>query len=280
MENNRMIKALAVITPVAATTAYYLFKNREIPEPSGEAYQELPKLPYEKNPNKHIITKTPKTIGIIGAGISGLIGAKILKAQGYDVEVIEKNSGPGGVWYECYDGSGLQGDKYSYNLPDYQFSDSDPLYPKQPLIKAWIEKMLDEFDIRKLIRFNTEVVTITQNQDETWKVVFKEGGFKDYDFLIISTGICTRPNLPNINGIENFNGTVIHSSEFINAKKLCDGKKVIVVGGGKSAFDVMNASVDYGGTVTGVVKKIGHSFPFDSKPLGIPLGFTLCSRFY
>lgn len=93
----KMKKSLLFVLPPITAFSYYLFAERDLPKPVGPPYQPLPKVPYEDHPNKHIITKIPKTICIIGAGLSGLIGAKILRHQGYDIEVIDKNPGPGGV---------------------------------------------------------------------------------------------------------------------------------------------------------------------------------------
>ncbi|CAG9310768.1 unnamed protein product [Blepharisma stoltei] len=268
---------LAFLLP-SIGAGYYLFSKRTLPEPTGKPYQELPKASYEDHPNKHIISKIPKTIGIIGAGMSGLISAKTFRTQGYEVEVIEKRPGPGGVWYENFDNSGLQGTKDTYFLPDYPFPDNYPPFPRRQQIKDWIDGLVKKFDLSPLIKFNTEVKSVTQNPDETWKLTFKDGTSKNYDFLVVCSGFNDIPKIPQYKGQENFKGKILHSSEFINAKVHCQGKKVIVIGAGKSAFDIMSTSVDYGGEVLGLVRKIGYAYPVNPKPYGIPFEFTTYSR--
>ena len=40
-----------------------------------------------------------KTVGIIGAGVSGVATAIHLKKAGLDVKVFERNAHIGGIWY-------------------------------------------------------------------------------------------------------------------------------------------------------------------------------------
>ena len=65
-------------------------------------YTLLPTISHP-NPNPNLLTKKPKTICIIGAGMAGLVTAKELTIQGYEVEVLDSQLGPGGVWYDPYD---------------------------------------------------------------------------------------------------------------------------------------------------------------------------------
>jgi len=95
----------------------------------------------------------------------------------------------------------------------------------------------------------------------------------------VAAGLHNNPNIPNFKGQEKFKGKILHSSQFINAKHLCENKKVIVVGSGKSAFDIMNTTLEYGGKPTGLIRTVGYSFPENEKPFGIPLWATLLSRF-
>ena len=43
--------------------------------------------------------QTIKSVAVVGAGISGVVSAKHLKAAGLNVTVFERSAGPGGVWY-------------------------------------------------------------------------------------------------------------------------------------------------------------------------------------
>lgn len=79
------------------STLFYLLRTTRRASPTAAPYQELEEVPFSSHPNKHQLSKIPETIGILGAGVSGLLTCKTLLEQGYSVEVLEKNSDIGGV---------------------------------------------------------------------------------------------------------------------------------------------------------------------------------------
>lgn len=268
------------IIGLAAGAITYLYLNQELPEiPTiGEPYQILPRASISDHPNLNLISKIPNTIGIIGGGIGGSITAKTLVQQGYNVEVLEKNPSPGGLWYHNYDGSGLQFHYSHYNLPDFAFPPtSDPL-PKSAQVVEFIQSYIQHFNIQKNFQFNTSVKEIRKNSDDTWTVLTDKGE-KQYDFLILCTGPYNKPFVPGFDGAENFKGVKMHSSEFVNAEELCKGKKVVVVGSGKSAFDIMGQAYKYGASVTGIMRKAHWFMPPDLTILGMNKGTFVASRF-
>ena len=58
-------------------------------------------------------------IAIIGAGISGIAAANILKKSGHDVVVFEKSTDVGGVWAVAYPEVSLQNTGLQYRLSDF-----------------------------------------------------------------------------------------------------------------------------------------------------------------
>ena len=123
-----MRRAAITLTSLAGAY-YYVHKPRPVVQVTGEPYQELSKAAYANHPNKHFLSKVPETIGIIGGGVAGLCTAKELLTQGYAVEVLEKNSGLGGVWFENYADARLQGHYTSYLFPDFGFPEDVEQYP-------------------------------------------------------------------------------------------------------------------------------------------------------
>ncbi|OMJ72686.1 hypothetical protein SteCoe_28820 [Stentor coeruleus] len=258
---------------------YFYFK---IPLPGfqikGEPYQLLPKASKSDHPNKHFLTSLPmKTICIIGGGIAGCITAKTLTQQGYQVEVLDKNPSFGGLWYKNYDGSGLQYQREHYNIPDFPFESKED-FPHSPEIVKYIESYAEKFGIKPYFKFNTKVENIKQELDKTWTVITEEGK-KNYDFLILCTGSYNKPYIPKIHGSERFKGKILHSSEFINVENEYKGKKIIVIGSGKSAFDVINQARKYGADVSAVMHRIHWLVPLDIDFFGIPLCYLNLSRF-
>ncbi len=59
-----------------------------------------------------------KTVGIVGAGVAGLVTAKTLLAQGLDCTLFERGPALGGVWADGYSNFGVQVQKELYEFPD------------------------------------------------------------------------------------------------------------------------------------------------------------------
>lgn len=269
-------KRLILISAGATGYILYNFNYPQI-QTVGEPYQILPKASLSDHPNLNLITKHPTKIGIIGGGISGSITAKTLIQQGYNVEVLDKNSSFGGLWHNNYDGSGLQFHHCHYNLPDYSFPPNTPSLPKSPEVTKFIESYVKHFNIQKNFQFNTNVLNIKKNNDETWTVCTDKGE-KQYDFVILCTGPYNKPFIPSFKGKENYKGTIMHSSEFVNSEKLCKGKKVLVVGSGKSAFDIIGQANQYGANVSALMRKAHWFMSPELSILGINRAVFTASR--
>lgn len=58
---------------------------------------------------------------VIGAGVAGLVAAKVLHRDGFDVTVFEKEATSGGVWCEAraYPGLCTNDPKEFYSYADY-----------------------------------------------------------------------------------------------------------------------------------------------------------------
>ena len=273
------MRQVAIGGCLATTVISYLtFRTQPTPSPEGPAYQKLPQTPYDRHANQHFLTKIPRTIGIIGGGSAGLVTAKVLSEQGFQVEVLEKNSRTGGVWAENYEGAGLQGPFPHFNMPDHVFPPGTPMFPKLDIVREFLDSYIERFNLAPLVSLNSEVEEVTQTPDGGWTVGLKGGGVKKYDFLVLSTGQFYRPHIPAIPGLASFTGKSIHSFDLRNAKVLCGGKRVVVIGGGKSGFDAMNVSSESGGTVTGVVRKRIWAAQLDRTLFGYPLFVLVTNR--
>lgn len=97
--------------------------------------------------------------------------------------------------------------------------------------------------------------------DGSWTLTLQNGTTKTDDFLVLSTGQFFRPYIPDIPGLNSFQGKVLHSFYVRDAKELFSGKQVVVVGGRKSAHDIMKLAVENGGKVTGVMREISWTMP-------------------
>ena len=88
---------------------------------------------------------------------------------------------------------------------------------------------------------------------------------------MLCTGLYHNPVVPFFKGQEKFEGKIVHSSEVKDSKSLTGGKKVIIVGGDKSSWDMIKLSCRHSDKVTNVLRKAHLSFPIKGGYfLGLP----------
>ncbi|QSJ17882.1 FAD-dependent oxidoreductase [Nostoc sp. UHCC 0702] len=196
---------------------------------------------------------TIQHICIIGAGISGLVAAKTFIEEGYTVTIFEKQKKVGGVWEKSRTYSGLttQNPRDTYAFSDYPMPASYLEWPTAEQMRDYLESYAQNFGILEKIRFQTEVVHLERktNIQAKWLVTINfqddsNGEIKqqkyEFDFVLICNGLFHIPKIPLLPGKEEFiasGGQVLHSTEFNDSCQI-NGKRVIVVGFGKSATDI------------------------------------------
>jgi cation diffusion facilitator CzcD-associated flavoprotein CzcO len=202
-----------------------------------------------------------KRVCVIGAGVSGLVTANILKADGFDVVVFDQASSIGGVWtaVRTYPELRTNTTREQYAFSDFPYPETVDDFPTAEQVRSYLEAYVDHFDLRDLLRLSTEVVSIahaaanTQQSHPGFRVVVRPTGESGesaepetlhFDVVAVCNGVFSEPYVPHIEGIERFTGQVLHSSQLTDAA-LVAGKRVIVVGAGKSALDCATLAVQH-----------------------------------
>ncbi len=188
---------------------------------------------------------------VIGAGVAGLVSAKVLKHDGFDVTVFEKDSTIGGVWSRsrAYPGLRTNNPRETYAFSDFPYPDTSAEFPTAAEVRAYLQSYAEHFGIESRIRLSTEVVSISRrppgNGNDShpgFRVAVRaanegaEPETHEVDFVVVCNGVFSRPHVPQLEGAERFDGLQLHSSEVVDPEVL-GGKRVVVVGAGKSALD-------------------------------------------
>jgi dimethylaniline monooxygenase (N-oxide forming) len=183
-----------------------------------------------------------KRVGIIGAGVAGLSTTKLLLAQGLDCTVFERNSVLGGVWAAGYSNFGVQVQRELYEFPDWPLPKDTPDFTPGPVVQKYLEEYAKHFGVWPTIRFNTTVENVRERTGEEpgWVVTYNEAGVRredNFDLVVVCIGLYSNtPHVPQFPGQERFKGEIIHISDLTTRDRL-EGKKVAVIGIGKSATD-------------------------------------------
>ena len=179
---------------------------------------------------------------IVGAGFAGISAVYKFKQQGLKAVVFEAGSGVGGTWhFNKYPGARCDTHSMEYSFQfseelqqDWEWSEK---YATQPEILEYLNHTVDRFNLRKDIRLNTRVEKSIWNQsDSIWEVSISSGELFLADYLVMATGCLSKPNFPNINGIDTFSGEVFHTSRWPEIKPDFTSKTVGIIGTGSSGI--------------------------------------------
>lgn len=202
-----------------------------------------------------------KTVCIIGGGVAGLVSAKVLKHDGFDVTVFEKESTVGGVWAKsrAYPGLRSNNPKEAYAFSDFDYPESADDFPKAGQILSYLQSYSTNFNLDSHIHLETEVVSVGRCEPG-FRVKIRPADQSDknesqiFDHVVICNGVFSNPHIPEVQGREIFKGDIVHSSQFTN-REMIRGKRVVVVGAGKSALDCAACAAEHAASSTLVFRK-------------------------
>ena len=103
-------------------------------------------------------------------------------------------------------------------------------------IQAYFEKVVDDFDIRTLIHFNTEIVRMEWIDDQ-WEVETASGKVDHAHAVIACTGVLHFPKVPEIKGLKSFAGKAMHTAEWDESVPL-SGKSIGIIGNGSTGIQM------------------------------------------
>jgi len=178
-----------------------------------------------------------RKIIIIGAGFSGIGMAIRLKQSGIeDFVVLERAPDVGGAWhFNTYPGCRCDVPSHLYSFsfaPNPGWSNT---YSPQPEIRDYLRRCADEFGVRPQIVTGVEVESAAWNEEEQqWDIETSAGAFSA-NVLVSGMGPLTEPKLPEVLGIESFEGKTMHSAQWDHGYEL-SGKRVASIGTGASAI--------------------------------------------
>jgi len=220
---------------------------------------------------------------VVGAGFGGIGAAISLRRAGFtDVTVLERADEVGGTWRDnTYPGCAcdIPSQLYSFSFePNPGWTRS---YPSQPEIQAYLVRTAERHGLRSCLRVGATVTELRWDEAScTWAVHLADGEVLTADVVVSATGPLSTPSVPDIDGLDQFTGTVFHSARWRHDHDL-RGERVAVIGTGASAVQFVPeiapvaAHVDvYQRTAPWVIGRADHPVPVRQQQLFAWLPFV------
>lgn len=209
---------------------------------------------------------------IVGAGFGGIYQLHRLREMGLSVKVIDMAGDVGGTWYRnCYPGAMSDTEsfvyRYSWDKEDLQTYPWSHHYVKQPDVLAYLTHVVDKYDLRKNMQFNTELLSADWNEDtKAWHVEVSTGETYVARHLVTALGLLSKANYPDIPGLNSFKGEMCHTAAWRPDIQLA-GKRVGIIGCGSTGVQVITDIASRVKSLTCFQRHPQYSVPSGNKPV-------------
>ncbi len=204
---------------------------------------------------------------IVGAGFAGMYMLYKAREMGLTARVYEQGDDVGGTWYwNRYPGARCDAESlaYSYSFdPELEQTwEWTERYATQPEILTYAQHVADRYDLRTYIHFNTRVASAHYNEAvNRWQVTTDTGEESLAHFLIMATGCLSVPMVPDIDGLDSFEGERYQASMWPHEGVEFSGKRVGVIGTGSSAIQAIPVIAETAGDLTVFQRTPNFSVP-------------------
>jgi cation diffusion facilitator CzcD-associated flavoprotein CzcO len=206
---------------------------------------------------------------VIGAGFSGLYILKRLRDIGLSVRLYEAGGGVGGAWYwNRYPGARTDSDSMIYAFSDWFDKDLvkewswSERYSTQPELEQYFNWVTEKLALREHIEFNTRLASAVFDETSSLWTLTTEAGVKATTrFFIPAVGALSKPNIPELRGMDRFRGSAHHSTEYPSEGIDFDGLRVAVIGNGATGVQIVPEVAKQARSVVHLIRSPYHLVP-------------------
>ncbi len=180
------------------------------------------------------------TVLVIGGAQAGLSIAARLNQLGVDTLVVERWPRIGDSWRRRYHSLALHNSIHINHLPYMPFPETWPTYIPKDLLGDWFEFYAEAMAINHLT--GTEFVSGSWDAAEArWTARLRGADGTERTLrprhLVFANGVSTFPLVPELPGLPDFAGEVLHSEGFDTGARW-EGGRALILGTGSSANDI------------------------------------------
>lgn len=183
---------------------------------------------------------------VIGAGAAGLAQARAFRWAGVPFDVLERHEDVGGIWdlenpgTPMYASCRLISSRRLSGFLDFPMPPDYPDYPTRAQVLAYLREFARAHGLYEQIEFGREVARVERDAGG-WVVDLGVGEKRRYAGVVCANGMNWVPQWPEYPGT--FTGEIRHAVEY-RAKEELAGRRVLVVGGGNTGFDIASDAAD------------------------------------
>lgn len=179
---------------------------------------------------------------VVGAGMAGILAAIKLKEAGEDFTVFEKARQIGGTWRDNrYPGLTCDVPAHAYTYSFEPNPDWLAFYATGTEIQEYFEKVVAKYGILPFIRFGAEVTSLEWNDAAAkWAIETRDGEQGEFDAVIVASGVLHHQRLPDIEGLDCFDGPAFHSARWDGRAPIKDAR-VGLIGSGSTGIQIVTA---------------------------------------
>ena len=209
---------------------------------------------------------------VIGAGFAGLSLTHYLREAGLSLRVFDRASDIGGTWtWNRYPGAMTDSESYYYCL---SFSKEllqewswTQRYPDWKETHSYMHFVADKCDMWPHIQLNTEIVSADYQTDSGhWLVTTGDGETYTCKYFISGMGMISEPVIPNIKGMDSFNGSLFHSARWPEELDYA-GKRVGIIGAGATTVQMLPEVAKDAASVTVFQRTPNFVLPAMQRPM-------------
>ena len=188
---------------------------------------------------------------VVGGGHAGISVAVELNLIGLSALVIDREQRIGDNWRLRYRGLKLHNKTPVNHLRYLPFPPTFPDYIPKDKIANWLESYVDILEVDFWTRTSFDGADYDSATQRWTARLNREGKSRTLrpKHIVLATSVSGTPNIPVIDGIENYEGEVLHSSRFAAGRQWA-GRSVVVFGTGTSAHDICQELHAAGAIVT------------------------------
>jgi cyclohexanone monooxygenase len=223
----------------------------------------------------HIVSDQIRELDVlvVGTGFAGIYMLhKLHNDLGLDAVAIDKAAGVGGTWYwNKYPGALSDSEsfvyQYSFDRELYEQTPWTTRLVRQPEILEYLNGVVDRYSLREHIQLQTGMTAAEWDENSgTWTVRTDRGVTFVCRFLVTGLGLVSAINLPELPGMETFEGRLVHTGMWPEDLDLT-GKRVGVIGNGSTGNQLITATASIAGYLTSFQRTPQYSVPARNREL-------------